>query len=143
MHTFRSDLDGYFIAELEPRHLDLVLSYFPFLPSGWPPENRKTFFDFVIRHCCHAAAFQTENPATPLGWVLQFPHGACGYGYIFEKHRRKGIGMTMMKELIRKVLAKGYMPEWLVAANNPARDDLSQKLGAIEMYRCQRLLVMP
>ena len=51
--------------------------------------------------------------------------------------------MTMMKELIRKVLAKGYMPEWLVAANNPARDDLSQKLGAIEMYRCQRLLVMP
>ena len=48
-----------------------------------------------------------------------------------------------MNELMRKVLAKGCMPEWLVAANNPARDDLSLKLGAIEMYRCQRLLVMP
>ena len=139
----RSGVEGYFTAELKPEHLDMLLAYHTFIPSDWPLENQRAYFDLLIRKCCTVAVFQTEDPATPIGWTLQFPHGVTGYGYIVEGHRRKGLADVLGKELMRKILAKGYTPEWLTAADNPAKSDLSLKWGGVKLYTVKKLVVRP
>ena len=141
MNMCRSGVEGYFTAELKPEHLDLLLTYHSFIPSDWPRENQRTYFDFLIRNCCTVAVFQTEDPATLVGWQLQFPHGVTGYGYTFEEHRRKGLAEVLGRELMRKIITKGYIPEWLIAADNPAKNDLSLKWGALKLYTVKKLVV--
>ena len=141
MNMCRSGVEGYFTAELKPEHLDLLLTYHSFIPSDWPRENQRTYFDFLIRNCCTVAVFQTEDPATLVGWQLQFPHGVAGYGYTFEEHRRKGLVEVLGRELMRKIITKGYIPEWLIVADNPAKNDLPLKWGALKLYTVKKLVV--
>ena len=141
MNMCRSGVEGYFTAELKPEHLDLLLTYHSFIPSDWPRENQRTYFDFLIRNCCTVAVFQTEDPATLVGWQLQFPHGVAGYGYTFEEHRRKGLAEVLGRELMRKIITKGYIPEWLIVADNPAKNDLPLKWGALKLYTVKKLVV--
>ena len=141
MNMCRPGVEGYFTAELKPEHLDLLLAYHSFIPSDWPRENQRTYFDFLIRKCCTVAVFQTEDPATPVGWQLQFPHGVTGYGYIFEEHRRKGLAEVQGRELMGKMITKGYIPEWLTVADNPAKNNLSLKWGALKLYTVKKLVV--
>ena len=136
-------MEGYFIEELKPEHLDMLLARHTFIPSDWPLENHRAYFDFLIRKCRTVAVFQTADPTTPVGWEVQFPHGLIGYGYIVEGHRRKGLAEVMGRELMRKVLTKGYIPEWLTAADNPAKSDLSLKWGGVKLYTVKKLVVRP
>ena len=143
MNMCRSCVEGYFIEELKPEHLDMLLARHTFIPSDWPLENHRVYFDFLIRKCRTVAVFQTADPTTPVGWEVQFPHGLIGYGYIVEGHRRKGLAEVMGRELMRKVLAKGYTPEWYTFAGNPAKDSLSLKMGGVEFYSVKKMVVRP
>ncbi|SFU77086.1 GNAT family N-acetyltransferase [Butyrivibrio sp. M55] len=64
-----------------------------------------------------------------VGFIGEHMEGSIGLLQVLEKHRRKGYGISLEKEMIRRTIAKGYVPFGQVVVDNTASLELQKKLG--------------
>ena len=64
-----------------------------------------------------------------VGFIGEHMEGSIGLLQVLEEHRRKGYGISLEKEMIRRTIAKGYIPFGQVVVGNTASLELQKKLG--------------
>ncbi len=64
-----------------------------------------------------------------VGFVGEHLEGSIGLLQVFEEYRRKGYGMSLEAEMIRRTIKKGYIPFGQVVVDNTASLELQKKLG--------------
>ena len=64
-----------------------------------------------------------------VGFIGEHMEGSIGLLQVLEEHRRKGYGMALEKEMIRRTLEKGYTPFGQGEIHNTASLELQKKLG--------------
>lgn len=64
-----------------------------------------------------------------VGFVGEHLEGSIGLLQVFEEYRRKGYGMALEAEMIRRTIKKGYIPFGQVVVDNIASLELQKKLG--------------
>ena len=64
-----------------------------------------------------------------VGFIGEHMEGSIGLLQVLEEHRRKGYGISLEKEMIRRTIAKGYIPFGQVVVDNTASLELQKKLG--------------
>ncbi|MBQ4219765.1 MAG: GNAT family N-acetyltransferase [Butyrivibrio sp.] len=64
-----------------------------------------------------------------VGFVGEHLEGSIGLLQVFEEYRRKGYGMALEAEMIRRTIKKGYVPFGQVVVDNTASLELQKKLG--------------
>ena len=80
------------------------------------------------------AVFDDQHSTNPVAWVIEYPSGEIGHLYTVEEHRRKGLATVLVREMCRKVIARGDLPLTVTTYDNPAYLVL-KKLGFMEMFR--------
>ena len=64
-----------------------------------------------------------------VGFIGEHMEGSIGLLQVLQEHRRKGYGLALEIEMIRRTLAKGYIPFGQVVVDNTASLELQKKLG--------------
>ena len=64
-----------------------------------------------------------------VGFIGEHMEGSIGLLQVLQEHRRKGYGLALEIEMIRRTLEKGYIPFGQVVVDNTASLELQKKLG--------------
>ena len=64
-----------------------------------------------------------------VGFIGEHMEGSIGLLQVLQEHRRKGYGLALEIEMIRRTLEKGYIPFGQVVIDNTASLELQKKLG--------------
>lgn len=64
-----------------------------------------------------------------VGFIGEHMEGSIGLLQVLEKHRRKGYGLALEMDMIRRTIEKGYIPFGQVVVGNTASLELQKKLG--------------
>ena len=121
--------EGFVLRRLEPQHLDYVV-------SKWYHDMREksmyllSYFDHMIQHCETAAIFRADDPTKPVSWSMQYPYGQMGIGFTREEYRKKGLISIPCREISKKIIAGGDLPE-----GNTDNPTILKRDGFLDMYK--------
>ena len=124
------------LGRLEPQHLDYVV-------SKWYRDVKEkskyvlSYFDHMMQHCESAAIFRADDPTKPVSWGMQHPYGQIGHGFTHEEYRKKGFVSHALREVSKKIIADGDLPEFNFAANST----ILKRDGFLDMYKTMWLQV--
>ena len=119
------------LGKLEPQHLDYVVSQW-YHDMREKSKHHLSYFDHMIRHCQSAAIFRVDDPTKPVSWEMQHPYGQIGHGFTCKKYRKKGLISHALREISKKIIADGDLPETnTVDANSTALN----RAGFLDMYK--------
>ena len=110
------------------------------MAAYWYPnakEEPKTlrYFESMIRNYHSVAAYRTDDPTKPIGWMMQYPNGHLAHGYVFKEFRRRGLSELITREIFKLIIGDGVLPETSISPDNPVRQ-LAWRLGMVEL--CQQ-----
>ena len=86
----------------------------------------------IIKTCNTVAIFDCQDHINPVAWVIEYPSGEIGHLYTVEEHRQKGQATVVMREMCKKVIARGDLPLCVTTYDNPTYG-LLKKLGFLEL----------
>ena len=125
------------MGKLRPQDLQLVLAHWHYRDQ----EKIEEYIGSVIKNHHNAAVFHIDDPAKPVGWVMQHPFGQLGLTYVSEEHRGKKLSLLAKREVCRQIIKDGDFPESCVAASNAVSIHLNQQAGFVEIGRGKMLTV--
>jgi len=72
-----------------------------------------------------------DEAGEAVAWGLTHSEGAVGAVYTLESSRRQGLGEQVVKELTRRLLARGQSPFCYISEKNEASAGLFEKCGYV------------
>ena len=91
----------------------------------------------MIQHCESSAIFRAVDPTKPVSWSMQHPCGQMDRGFTHEEYRKKGLLSHALREISKKIIADGDLPEFNAAANST----IVKRDGFLDMYKTMWLQV--
>ena len=115
----------------------LVAPYW--IPNAKDEPNTLRYFESMIRNYHNVAVYQADDPTKPIAWGMQHPNGVMAHGYVFEEFRRKGLNVLITRELCKRIIGEGVLPE--LFTDNPLIVQMVVKLGMIELCQVKSLTI--
>ena len=119
------------LGKLEPQHLDYVVSRW-YRNIKEKSKYLLSYFDHMIQHCESAAIFRADDPTKPVAWLMQYPYGQIGHGFTCEEYRKKGLISHPLREISKKIIADGDLPETNTV---DANSTILKRVGFLDMYK--------
>ena len=104
-------------------------------------ENIEEYLGSMIKNYHNAAVFHIDDPAKPVGWVMQHPSGHLAHEYVSEEHRGKKLSLLVKREVCSQIIKDGDFPETCIAASNAVSIHVTKQAGFVEMGRGKMLVV--
>lgn len=110
------------LEEITPSNIDIVNEHYTY-----KDETSKSYLLNCISKGPSTLLKNKEGEA--VSWALLREDGSLGVMYTLEDYRKKGLALNVSKDLIKKVITKGYIPYvHIVVENTPSRN-LAKELG--------------
>jgi ribosomal protein S18 acetylase RimI-like enzyme len=87
--------------------------------------------DYIREQIKQGIGSAYRHEQTLAGWVLTHDDGALGMLHVLSSYRRRGVGRTLVGDLVRKVREVGLIPYTYVEPSNLASMELVKSLGFI------------
>jgi len=115
---------------LQPSHAEYIALYWPY----W--DDRPLLRTARFLHCIDAGSvglFTQTTPPQLVSWaVVDVYTSSIHHLYTLEEYRRRGLASAVVRELCRKIQAKGEVPLSYVALGNHTSVALFEKLDFSE-----------